>query len=527
MLNSKKKLKMKKFKLQIIAAFILVSITSCDKGFEELNINPYALTSLEPALLLANSQRLTHSGSWEGEQTIVQQYVNAYNLGATAGFNFNENNNNFNVPKWNEHYPGPVKLLTQALELTKDNPNKTNLQSQIRIWRAYVFMTLVDTYGHVPYSEAGKAFLEGNFYPKYDLDSDIYNDLYNEIKSAAASLDPTKDKTVEDLFYGKSATTAIQVTKWKRLAYSLMLRLGMRYTKIDEAKARSIVQEAYNGGVMQDNSDNAFLLFNSIYNNPRNQGPRSVNPYFYYLAEPFVNHLKLTRDPRLKYIGGKYSDPNSVLTTTPNTDFDNQFGFPVGYDQTSVLTLPGYRGTNGTGQNYTQLNFSVAGSAIAPTFFMTNAQVKLLLAEAAHRGWLTGLSGAQTAQQYYELGIRASFAEYALYPNVSNPAVSNADIDAYLQNSNVVFSSSKALELINTQYWVVSFGDGTEVYANFRRSGFPVLAPNRYNTNLQNGFARRFAYPNEESARNNANFTEAVGRLGGSNNLSARVFWDK
>lgn len=518
---------MKKMKIQYILLLILFSLSSCDKGFEELNINPYALTKIEPSLLLANSQRLTSSGSWEGEQTITQQYVNAYNLGATAGFNFNENNNNFNIPRWNDNFPGPVKLLTQAQTLVKDNPAKSNLANQIKIWRAYVFMTLVDTYGHVPYSESGKAFLEGNFYPKYDTDSEIYNDLYNELKSAAAALDGTKDLNTEDLFFGKSSTAAIQVTKWKRLAYSLMLRLGMRYTKVDEAKARSIVQEAFNGGVMQDNTDNAVIVFNSIYNNPRNQGPRSVNPYFYYLAEPFVNQLKSTRDPRFKYIGGKYTDPNNVLTTTPNTDFENQFGFPVGYDQNTVSTFPGYRGTAGTGQNYSQINFNIMGSAVAPTFFVTNAQTKLLLAEAAHRGWLNGLSGAQTAQQYYEQGIRASFQDYTIYPTVPNPAVSTADADAYIAHPSVAFNSAKALELINTQYWVVSFADGTEVFANFRRSGFPVLAPNRYNANLQNGFARRFAYPNEESARNNTNFNAAVAKLGGSNNLTARVFWDK
>ena len=36
------------------------------------------------------------------------------------------------------------------------------------------------------------------------------------------------------------------------------------------------------------------------------------------------------------------------------------------------------------------------------------------------------------------------------------------------------------LEQINTQYWIASFLNGPEAFANFRRNGFPALAPNPY-----------------------------------------------
>lgn len=517
---------MKKINRYILLPLTLSLLLSCDKDFQEINNNPYALTEINPALLFTNAQRLTHPGFWEGEQTIVQQFVNAYNTGATAGFNFNEDNNNFNAPRWNDNYPNTVKLIEQIISLVKDDPLRFNLYQQVRLWRAYVFMTLVDTYGDVPYNEAGKAFLEANFYPKYDKDEVIYESLYNEIKSAAAALDNTKELVKEDLLYGKSADASTQVAQWKKFAYSLLLRLGMRYSKIDANKAKSIVTEAYNGGLMQSNSDNALIVFTAVYNNALNNGPRATNPYFYYLAEPFVNKLKATSDPRLKYISGKYADPNQALALTPDTTMANQFGFPVGYDQTSVLNYPGYRGTNGTGQNYSQLNFLVFGSATAPVFYITNAQTKLLLAEAAFKGWLTGLTGALTAQQYYEAGVKASMDEYTQYPNVPNPAIPGSLQDSYLTVPSVAYSAATALELINTQYWIASLGNGAEGFANFRRSGFPVLNPNMYNNNLQGGFARRFAYPNEESSRNNANYQEAVNSIGGTDNLTTRVFWD-
>lgn len=517
---------MKKLNRYILLPLAALALASCNKDLEEVNTNPYALTTINPALLFTSAQRTTFPGSWEGEQTIVQQFLNAYNTGATAGFNLNTDDNIFNVPRWNENYPNGIKLMEQIISLIKNDPTRNNLYQQVRLWKSYVFMTLVDTYGDVPYSEAGKAFLEAKFYPKYDKSQAIYENLYTEIKAATAALDNTKDLVREDLLYGTSADAAAQVGLWKKFGNSLLLRLGMRYSKLDAAKARSIVIEAYNGGVMQSNSDNAMIRYTAIYTNQLNNGPRATNPYFYYMAEPFVNRLKATSDPRLKYISGKYADPNQALALVPDTTMANQYGFPVGYSQLTVGNYPGYRGTNGAGQNYSQLNFLVFGSATAPVFYITNAQTKLLLAEAALRGWLTGLAGAQTAQQYYEAGVRASMDEYSVFPNTPSPAIPTALQNSYLTVPGVAYSDANALNLINTQYWIVSLANGAESFANFRRSGFPTLSPNNYNNNLQGGFVRRFAYPNEENSRNNANYQEAVASMGGNDNLTARVFWD-
>ena len=61
----------------------------CDKGFVKENTDPYAITSIDPALLFAGAQR-SHIGTWYGEHMIVQQFVVPYNTEANLGFNFNE-----------------------------------------------------------------------------------------------------------------------------------------------------------------------------------------------------------------------------------------------------------------------------------------------------------------------------------------------------------------------------------------------------------------------------------------------------
>jgi hypothetical protein len=91
------------------------------------------------------------------------------------------------------------------------------------------------------------------------------------------------------------------------------------------------------------------------------------------------------------------------------------------------------------------------------------------------------------------------------------------------------FEINKALEQINTQYWISSFLNGSEVWANFRRSGFPDLEPNPYpaaDPAVKGGFIHRLTYPSREASVNSANYSAAVSHMG-PDNLATRIFWDK
>jgi Starch-binding associating with outer membrane len=513
----------------IISLATALCLVSCTKGFEKKNQDPYAITKIDPGLLFTGAERGMNIGSWDGEQTIVQQYINAYNAGATAGFQFNLDIDGYSNDRWGA-YTGVIKPLVQIISIVKDNPANKNLYNMVRIWKAFAFMTLVDTYGDVPYSDAGKVYLEGVSYPKYDKMADIYADLYNELKTATAALSASNEYVTGDLFFGGSTTSTpalitAQVAHWKKIGYSLMLRLGMRYSKIDATKAASIAQEAFAGGVILSNSDNVVVTqYNGTVPNGFSNLQRNISPYFYYLAEPFVNQLKSTADPRLKYIGASYANPTTI-TSTRDTTTANQYGFPVGYDAVSFLTAPGSRGAKGGGLNYTQLNYQVMVSTVAPALFITNAQTQLLLAEAKFRGWITS---ATTTQQYYEAGVKAAMDEWNLFPGTYSPAVSDAEKNGYLLNPAIAYNDANALKLINTQYWICSITNGPEGFANWRRSGFPALARNKYNDDLVpgGGFVRRMSYPDAEKASNPDNYKAAVASMGGDG-ITQRIFWDK
>lgn len=509
-------------------AFICLLMSGCDKDFVEVNTDPYAVTEVDPALLFAGAQR-SHIGNWTAEHTIVQQFVNPYNQGATLGFNFNEDIDGVNNPKWNESYPSVIRNLIQATNLLGEDTDRTNLLSMIRIWKAQVFMGLVDTYGNVPYFDAGRAVSDITYFPTYDSDEAIYEDLYQELSSAIGALNPNGDYVADDLFYGGSSenptsSASAQVSKWQKLGNSLLLRLGMRYSKIDPAKAESIVSEAFSGGVMTSNSDNAYVKYDgNTYVWEDNNVLRDFS-FFNYAAEPFVDHLKETEDPRAKYMIATYTDPGAVANeSNPDTTLENQFGVPVGVSDAELSdTSLGYRGTKGAGLDYAQLNVFAVASPAAPAFYVTYAQTSLLLAEAAFRGWVSG-----DPQSYYEEGIRADMDIYSLYPNTA--PIPSDEVDTYLEEPEVAYNAANALELINTQYWVVNFRNGTEVFANFRRSGFPDLSRNDFNDNLLanggDGFAHRMSYPDREGSANSESYASAVAAIGGDN-LVNRVFWD-
>src|SRR5690606_19568958 len=232
----------------------LVLLASCDEGFDEMNINPIALTSVDPAFQLNTAivQSATGYNNLQYETIIVKQMINPFS-GVGAAGQYNQDNRGVTSGNWNRYFRSCIKELTGVIAQTKDDPERANLYHMTRIWRAYAFMILTDSYGDIPYFEAGKGFLEGITNPVYDSQEAIYNDLLNELETASAALNPSSGETSRDVLYGGD------VTKWKRLGNSLLLRAAMRLSKVDPTKAAEYVGRAVAGGLMQSNEDNALL----------------------------------------------------------------------------------------------------------------------------------------------------------------------------------------------------------------------------------------------------------------------------
>ncbi|KAA9037716.1 SusD/RagB family nutrient-binding outer membrane lipoprotein [Ginsengibacter hankyongi] len=505
--------------LTLVSVLVLISCNK--KSLTDLNKNPNTTQTAEPDYLFTGAilamQASNYSVIAEG-----MQYFSTYKEVPAIGdkfYSFNGTEADFAG-----YYTDKLNRLIQ-LQAAVQDPNDVNKLSLVRILKVYEFDQLTDVAGDIPYFDALSG--QGNLKPKYDTQKDIYLDMFKELDEAAAALDPSKPTFGNaDLLYKGD------VTKWKKFAYTLMLRLGMRLTKVDATIAKTWVQKAISGGVMTSDADIAKINYADAAGgmNPQTVSMRNGN----YIspggdnveggkyAATFIDYLKSTQDPRLPVISVVW-----VPTSPGATSYyaDTSFTSQRGMISASLNTKPTDFGT------YSEPSLLVLNVA-APIILMGPSESYLLMAEAALRGWYSG----STAEEAYNNGVKYGMTQWAFYPAVapSPNIISNAQINAYLQLNPYPSGGSfdRQLEQISVQKWLTLFGNDYEIYANWRRTGYPVLTPVNYPGNVTGGkMFRRFSLPNSENLTNKTNYLDALQRQGfaelDGDNLLTRVWWDK
>ncbi|MFR8357731.1 MAG: SusD/RagB family nutrient-binding outer membrane lipoprotein [Parabacteroides sp.] len=107
--------------------------------------------------------------------------------------------------------------------------------------------------------------------------------------------------------------------------------------------------------------------------------------------------------------------------------------------------------------------------------------------------------------------------------------VQEQQIEEYLSQGlfEKATTTEEKLNLIGTEFWVATFLNGYESYANWRRTGYPRLTPASYQSSPNKGtIPLRFRYPTEEYSINEDNVAEAVNNQG-EDKMSTAVWWDK
>jgi hypothetical protein len=508
---------MKKIINHSLALFaMLLLATSCDKNFDDLNTNKVNPLQIDPLYQLNNavvSAAFPGNSSLAYEIGIVQQIISPNN-GVLNGANFNSDNRGNTQVIWQNYYRNVIRNTNDAIVNTKAAPDRGNLTQMARIFQAFAYMVLTDEYGDIPYKEGGKGYTEQNFFPVYNTQQEIYTDIIKELGEAATALNTTAKIETGDILYGGN------IAQWKKFAYSLMLRAGMRLSKADAQKAQATVVAAFQGGVILANADNAFIRHDANYTNQIGVTLNSTEGANFYLAKPFVDSLKNRNDPRLQSIAVRYVgaiNGGGQTTAARTTDPAQQFGLPLGFDNN---TANAYALSIGRASFYdfSQADRTRIAKQTAPCFLVTASQTQLLLAEAKQRGWITP---ATTVKEFYDAGVTLNMQQMASYD--AGSAIAAGDVTTYLTNNP--FDPARALEQIGTQYWIASFLNGPEAFANYRRTGFPALAPNPF-PGKEVAFIRRLTYPNSEQSVNSTNLNAAITRQG-PDKLDTRVWWDK
>lgn len=518
-------------------------LTSCNKdSLKDLNINPQAKNTIDMNFLFTSAQLGAASGGSRGDNryidwrtnigmasTAIQQLAAIGGDISNTGDKYLHNAETVAAP-WDFIYSDQLKNLSEILKQTgpggyADGQNK-NLRQAARILRVLLFQRLTDLYGRIPYMEAEKAS-EGVFFPKYDKQKAIYTDLLKELEEATAAFgaaDPSDGFAAADLYYNGD------ISKWKKWGYSLMLRLAMRISKVDQTTANTYVAKAIAGGVFQSNADNVYVPMAegpSLWTNqngisrafiPGDGGNQS------FLSKTLVDFLKgpnagstVDDDPRLMILSGGIG--NWVAGTPPvwnpiTTDPLAQKGMPNGQDLQRLKDMENNQNLD-PNVTYSKINPKLLDRD-EPYMLMNCAEVKLLLAEAAQRS-IGGLTPAAAAG-YYADGVKAAMQMYTKYD--PSFVVSDAQVTAYL-TARPFGVQKPALEMIGEQLWVSHFLNWYEAWAEWRRTEFPKLTPTNYPGNVTGGkIPQRLMYPSGEVA-GNPNFATDVS----VNDYTTKVWW--
>ena len=521
----------------IMPVLLMLVLVSCNK-FGDVNTDPTKSSNLDPEYQLALVQ-LRYSGDLTINERasiiltmpLVQQIGGAYYN--RYGFEYVKDKQYMSDP-WEIGYPNDVLNIVDAVARTSNNPAKINLNAICRIMKVYIFARMTDLYGDIPYSQAGDGYLTGIVRPTFDTQQSIYDNFFTELTAAVAELNPAKDAVTQDIYYQGN------ISAWKKFANSLHLRLAMRLSKINPAKAQAEVMAAYNAGVFTSNSDICLTQHANIQNSYSDIRGNAVSVAINQYADEgrprvcntLINEMNATLDPRLQYIARVYYVPNVADILSPRIDITDgvtaqepltgvnagQYVYDTYLNPINV-NVPGYGVVSVLSNNQKAQLADWMITNDAPYLHLTYSEVELLLAEASIR-W--GLKLGVDANTHYQNGMAAACQQLSLFKG--GPVLTSTQIQQFQTNNPL--APGKELQQIDTQLWVTLLLNGPEAFAEWRRTGFPALVPAITAESTTTTIPRRFEYPLTETEQNSANLAKAVAAMGGTDDWTRRVWWD-
>jgi Starch-binding associating with outer membrane len=509
-------------KISILLITVAI-LGSCKKGFETVNIDPNNSSKVPLEYLLP--QAMLYVGGSAGDPGYATWRANLiYALPVTQMFStlttFYAGDKYIYQADLSEayfvtQYPSAIKGLVDIINQAKEDPAEINMMSIARILKVLQMSLITDLYGDVPYSEAGQGFISNNFSPKYDAQKDIYADMLKELVEAGAALNASaKNPGTADFVYGGD------VAKWKKFANSLMLRLAMRMQKVDAAAAQTWAKKALDGGVMTNNDETFSIKYGydgstaATNSNSYNLGPaEKVNRNEVAIgsiqwSKTLIDLMKSRNDPRISTI---------ATLKNGNTNPANQKGLPNGLDVPGLTALTGEIDAD----NYSRPS-PILYSGKNPYILLPYAEVEFLKAEAIERGWYTGSAATEFAA-----GQAAAISQLGV--NTNAPVISATAINDYkTANPYPATTLNAKLLAIHSEMFILNAStlNGFEGWANYRRTGLPVLTPTNFSGNATGGtIMRRLIYPVSEQGVN-VNYKAAVAAQG-PDLFTTRMWWDK
>ena len=510
---------------------LALGASGCTEKYLDINSNPYEPGDLNPDDYALGSAMNNLAGTVVSADVNTAQFTDCLLGGPCGGYFADSGAWAFSISNFNatNDWTRVFMMSDQIIPVLYSNLNQVQIVSQntdnpvpyaiAMIIKVAAMSRVTDTYGPIPYTQIG---VDGRVTVPYDSQETVYNAFFDELDEAIATLSENSSSALvptADYVYSGN------VQQWIKFANSLKLRLAMRISYANPAKAREMAESAVNQefGVIESNEDNAaWHYFGSI-----------TNPLF-----TAINYNGDESRPSAEivcYMNGYNDNRRASYFVNEDGAFDSDVyvGLRRSIDRTDEARayFP----------SYSAINVS-ANDAIQ---WMNAAEVAFLRAEGVA---VFGFNLGGTAKDFYEQGIRLSFAQWGASGeddyieddrSVPQTYTDPAGLNSYASTiSDITIkwdesaSTEEKQERIITQKWIANWMLGSEAWADYRRTGYPRLIPAPAAGNKSRGVvdsnrgARRMPYPSEENANNYENVQYARDHyLNGPDNMATDVWW--
>ncbi|RED92627.1 SusD/RagB family nutrient-binding outer membrane lipoprotein [Marinoscillum furvescens] len=445
--------------LAIVSALFLS--TACEDDFLDVNTDPNASTTVPPGTVMTNSmiamsQNLLNTLNPNGE-AYIQHHKPVVVLTGPDTYNYSPiGNNNF----WRFTFYGDIIKDLNLAVLLAEEEGLTNGVAQIRIFQAFAWMIGADTWGEIPFTESNDSEI---LFPKFDTGDIIYQGIIDILDDAIARID-LADQSFQTTITDYDPLYAGDMNKWLAFANTLKLRALMRVSYvedrsqeitdlltggnefIDELDGSENAEFAYFPTRSNQNFDYAtFDNFVSFGSFQTDAGGNRVHQRWRLASDEMVELLQPANDPRLfSFFQRNINNPSGPIEGAIN----------------GAGPLP-----DEVDRGYVSLFYIRQDKSDE---WLLASEYWLLAAEAYERGLAPG--GTVAAQEALENGVLASMNHF----DGSDFEISAADKQAFLNTLDLA-AETDATEFIQIQQYIALFNQGSEAWANWRRTKKPAL----------------------------------------------------
>ncbi|MBR8534873.1 SusD/RagB family nutrient-binding outer membrane lipoprotein [Carboxylicivirga sediminis] len=512
---------MKIFNKYILVGLVALASISCTDDFDKMNTNPNSPSADNPATeaVLASSMRKAFHEDrfefWRGVVLHAERFAGHVDGGYKGGwwapgdsYNYHEGWtaaawDSYNSSSFVNGYGGALFANTNVLlnyyEQNPEAPYAKEFTGICHVLRSFQFLKITDLFGDTPYSEHGNIDIPT---PKFDAQKAIYDDIEAKLKMVV------EENFADDVTIGTMSKYDLvykgNVSKWRKFANSLRLRMALRRSNVDSEGAKAILADIVKYPLLEGNGDNVMVertksstdLHNQYYGFFKTWPGAMPNgsyswdgfvmewgpgPGAFIPAREIVEVMKGSALYAAEVKdGGSASEDINAVSGIYDPRLDKYFMRPKGdgeaehkgrparaefFLKEGVITNIQNDDDEGDVHNYSWMHPSIwyDGGTWNPVS-LDYAEVCLALAEAVNRGLVTyGKSDADLLKE----GLEASCERWG------------AEVGSFADDVVSKFNSGDADEkeaIIATERWVSAYTVPHQAYSVLRRTGHPEFA---------------------------------------------------